>query len=666
MNQPLDVPQEGASAGAASPADPNAVIVRAAIHPAIGVARVGNSTECFVGPEVVHPEPRDADFYRDTSGALKRQAARFRIFGYDAAGQVVRELTPDDAQIRWTVHVANSKAAWYRWIQAMDIPESATLQVERRNRNVTGDARAHLVIDGGARSIEGKGTQGTGYEFHGAFQQQDVYLGELRTDEQGRLLFLGGMGTSASPHGTPIYDENDKFTFINADGWYDDTSDGPVTATVSLGGRDLPVDPAWVVTAPPNYAPDVVAIRTLHDLLVDLYVGTGWMERPSNPSFTHEVYPILRRMSGLQWVNQGFATQFGHGGPFDFENPDFVARLARAPKEDADPWRELRLQVFNEFRLPVPLNDDPVPWPWEYGDADSLPDFPHSPRKNLAISATQHYTLQLWAAGRFTADWPADGQPPRALDGMQPAEQAAMLDRAALHFCLADAFHPGTEVTWPIRHISLFTTPFRIRQRPPGTPETDYGATLSQAQVLAPDGPLWAQGPGDLTRWMGLPWQADTAWCRSGYDTTYDPYLPTFWPARVPNQVLSEADYRIVVNPDSKPEEREEAFNRRADWNRLVGNDGVEAMLNMVNHFASQGVILARPGLPDDPLYPGTMMVENAILPPHAPQAPKLKLMGAADGAPAPLPTGGSPRAGFRSRADFIQALVTGQGTGSQ
>jgi hypothetical protein len=41
-------------------------IVRAAIHPSIGIARVGNSEhEYFIGPEVVEPLPKPTGFYRD-------------------------------------------------------------------------------------------------------------------------------------------------------------------------------------------------------------------------------------------------------------------------------------------------------------------------------------------------------------------------------------------------------------------------------------------------------------------------------------------------------------------------------------------------------------------------------------------------------------------------
>jgi hypothetical protein len=656
LGEPVEPRPAEMNPGQPYPPAKDQVIVRAAIHPAIGIARMGNSDEFFVGPEVVHPEPREPGFYRDGSGALKRQAARFRVYGYNAAGQVVRELTPAYADVHWTVHVANRKAGWYQWVQALDIPESAALQVPLRNGTVTGARRRALDIDGGARSIEGTGVSGAQYAFQGEFQGTSVYLGELRTDEKGRLLFLGGKGVSASPTGQPIYDTTDPNAFINANGWYDDASDGPVTATVTIQGREIPVEGAWVVTGPPNYAPDVISIRTLYDLLVNLYVQNSWMEAPARPSFTNDVYPILQRMSNLQWVNQGFATQFGHGGPTDFQDPGHVARLARDPEAGGyDTWGELRRQVFNAFRPPVPTDDNPTPWPWEYGDAEGPPSPADAPGQYLSLSPTQYYWLRQWADGQFVPDWPADGQPARVVDALPVGEQPAMLDQAALHFCLADAFHPGCEVTWPIRHISMYTSPFRIRRRPPGTPEPDYGPTLSQAQVLAMDGPLWAQGPGDLTRWMGLPWQADSAWCRSGYDASYDPYLPTFWPARVPNQVLSEADYRVVIDPSQPRDVREAAFNRRADWNRLLGNGGSSAMMNMVNHFGNMGVVEVRPGVQDDPLFPRVMMVENAIVP-EGPEKPRMLKALAATAAAPPPPPSGTER--FQGRAAFLRGLV--------
>ena len=84
------------SLGPASPA-PNPTddcIVRAVIYPSIGIARIGSSTrEWFAGPEVTEPEPKPPGFYRDARGALKRQAARFRVYGVNMQGEVIRELS---------------------------------------------------------------------------------------------------------------------------------------------------------------------------------------------------------------------------------------------------------------------------------------------------------------------------------------------------------------------------------------------------------------------------------------------------------------------------------------------------------------------------------------------------------------------------------------------
>src|SRR3954463_9550687 len=100
-------------------------IVRAAIHPSIGIARVGNSPDgCFYGPEVTDPLPDPAGFYRDGSGALKRQSARFRVYGVDVNGKALAELTAANADIVWTVQLANKKAAWYEFQLAQDIPEA--------------------------------------------------------------------------------------------------------------------------------------------------------------------------------------------------------------------------------------------------------------------------------------------------------------------------------------------------------------------------------------------------------------------------------------------------------------------------------------------------------------------------------------------------------------
>ncbi|SDS31453.1 hypothetical protein SAMN05216598_1190 [Pseudomonas asplenii] len=593
-------------------------IVSAAIHPAIGVARVGNSeAEYFLGPQVTEPRPEPLGFYRDAQGALKRQAAEFRIYGYNLAGEVVAELTTENADITWSAHVANSKAQWYQWQLAMDIPEAASKVLPLRNAQIKDpEARTALTIDGGLHSISGPNQSGV--EFNGQYEGTPVYLGELRTDAHGRLQFLGGRGVSASPKNTPIFNPKDNNSFINADGWYDDTSDGPISALVSIGERSIPVESAWVVTAPPNYAPQVKSVRTLYDLTYDLFIQAAWLKPSTSVSFRHDVYPTLQRLSGLQWVNQGFATQFGHNGRYNFEDPAFIARLASKPAPGSyDVNQETRREILNSFRLPQPTDSNPLPWPWIYGDYMDAPSL----QQYSSITQTQYQALKSWADGQFESDWSSEPLPD-TLDSVDLADQPAMLDRAALDFCLADAFHPGCELTWPMRHLSLYAKPWRIRQRPAGSPQPDYGPTLNQTQTLAVGGPLYGQGPGDLNRWMGLPWQADTAYCRGGYDPTYSPFVATFWPARVPNQVLSDVDYDRVIDPVAKPEERLDAFSDRSNWNAPLLVEGprtptAKQMTTMVDIFGSMGLLEVRTHTSDDPAYPNTMMVAS-----YGPQIP--------------------------------------------
>ncbi|MDQ5824944.1 MAG: LodA/GoxA family CTQ-dependent oxidase [Chloroflexota bacterium] len=579
-------------------------IVRAAIHPAIGIARVGNSeTEYFIGPEVPDPLPEPPGFYKDQQGALKRQAALFRVYGYNAAGEVVSELTTETADISWTVHVANTKAAWYQFQIALDIPEAPSAQPsELRNQNVAD--RTQLVIDPGPRSIQGANESGDQYAFNsGTFQGVTVYLGELRTDEQGRLIFLGGKGTSANPSGGTIT------TFANNDGWYDDVSDGPVTATVSIGGQQVPVDPAWVITGPPNYGTNVIALRTMYDLLYDVYITAGMLPPPQSVSFTKDVYPILARFCNLQWVNQGFAVQFGWGGPNNFTDPEYVKQLADTGNE----YKELRQQIYNSMRVLARDGESPVPWPWIYGDAMNLP--PVSARQHLTLSPTQMNTLQKWVSGEFADDWGSQSEQPHSFDQVPLEQQPATLDQAALHFCLADAFHPGCEMTWPVRHATMYSAPFRIIHRPEGEPVPDYGPVLLPQVAVGPTGPLYAQGPGDISRWMAIPWQADTASCRSAYvDPSYgeyDPYVPTFWPARVPNHVLTEENYDIVMDTNRTREERIAAFRERASWFRVLKGDGLEQKEQMVHDFYKMGVVEVREGITDDPDFPPYIFVES-------------------------------------------------------
>ena len=375
-------------------------IVGAAIFPSIGIARVGNSpTEWYIGPEVPDPIPQPPGFYRDASGALKRQAARFRVYGLNAAGTVVRELTVAHADVAWTLRLANKKAAWYGFQLALDIPEaSAPGAAPTTLRNAMVSDRAGLAITPSPKTLSGSCQPETRLD-DGLFRGKPVYLGSILTDEAGRLIVLGGHGLSSSYNGAPAV------TFAKNDAWHDDVADGPVTARVGFNGRELPVEPAWVVVAPPNYGPCRKSVRTMWDLMYDLAVRNAWVIKPKRPSFTRDILPIFKRMAGLQWVNEGIAAGFGWRGMFDL-TPDMVARLA-SPSPAAQAWRKA---VVNQFRTGSLDQIDtvdgwpPVPWPWIYGDAMNQPPA-LSPRQNSAVSDLQLGQRKQWAAGDFEVDY---------------------------------------------------------------------------------------------------------------------------------------------------------------------------------------------------------------------------------------------------------------------
>ncbi|MER6267572.1 LodA/GoxA family CTQ-dependent oxidase [Streptomyces sp900105755] len=586
-------------------------IVQVKIHPAIGVARVGNSKETpFIGPESPDQQPADPGSYKDGSGAIRRQAARFRVYGYNAAGEVVRELKPGDAgvsEIQWTVHLANKKAAWYQFHVPLDIPEGNTLAPEqygRRNADVVGADRKKLVIDPGSRTVRGSMTETQKFD-SGKIMDKAVYLGEISTQSDGRLLVLGGRGNSASYKNSPITG------VANNDTWYDDVSDGPVTAKVRIDGTELTATPAWVVVGPPHYAPGVKSVRTLYDLLFDVFVKAGSLTRPPQISFADHIEPILRRLCDLQWVNHGFATQFGWNGPNFFLSPAMRKRLADPSQRN----RELRRQTYVALRDYDRDGTSPVPWPWLYGDA--MASKPKSVRQHSKLSPTQDWMLSRWADGAFQAG--PLRQPRPNVDSAPVGEQPGLLDRAALESCAADAFHPGCEVTWPIRTPSMFSAPFRIKHRAPNTAEPDYGPTLTPQEATAANGPLFAQGPGDLTRWMAAPWQGDTASCRSGYEVLanlgprYSPYLPTFWPAQVPNHVLKLEDFEKVNTPSAGGDDsaREEAFERRATWLRGLTGTMNEQRAQMIKDWSKLGVIEVRDYTVGDGKFPERIHVES-------------------------------------------------------
>src|SRR5665213_1166850 len=235
--------------------------------------------------------------FRDAEGRIKRQAARFQVFVYDEVSPHGRPLNIGNrvegggnagtlVDIEWQVYVANKKACWYQFDTSQG-EHGYPDDYPRRNADVTD--RDRLIIDPGPRIVNhtskrrasfdrsGEGNYATTFPPPGLTPFSIDTLGEMMADDSGRLLVLGGHGRSGSEKSGP--GEPHITNYANNDGWYDDTSDGPVMARLVMYAenvgkvRYVDVDyPAWVVASYPRYVPVVLDMVTMDEVLYDLFI----------------------------------------------------------------------------------------------------------------------------------------------------------------------------------------------------------------------------------------------------------------------------------------------------------------------------------------------------------------------------------------------------------
>jgi hypothetical protein len=569
-------------------------VARVAIHPAVGFARVGNSADLFYfGPEVPGMSPRGP--FKDATGAMAKQAARFRVYAFDARGRVLGEITSADANITWRINVANSKPHWYQANEPFDVPDPPETQI----RNPGVEDRRALVAHATPRTVHGAGAQPQALT-GGSFLGVPVDFGEVFTDKAGRLVMLPGDGRAIPGPGSP------PLTGLSSDGWIDNTCDGPIQATVNIRGRNFRAAPAYLVSTQPDWGPSVAeGIITLQDAVENALYEAN--RRPKPPTdFQRDVYPIFRRLTDTQWVSEAFLETNGWGSTADWTSREMRDRLADASRRN----RSWRRRVFARFRNPDFANVEPDLVPALYGDKFTVPPNLVQARQWMAVTRLQHAHLRAWANGQFT-----NGPEVTATEvsELPVGDQPDSLDRASLGACLGGAFHPGIEFPWVARVPWVWTSTMRLKWHQIEPDFTEYGPWMTKEIALSRTGPLSRIGPGSIGQWMALPWHADAASCRSGYTKAISPVSPTFWPARVPNQVLARQDYDVVMNPSRSLAERKEAFSRRRGWERfVVGTTSAVGINAMINDWYKLGVVSAVPG-PRDGFFPRTMKVETGV-----------------------------------------------------
>lgn len=451
------------------------------IFPSIGIARLGNcpgdsSSDFYVGPEIPGAVIVPPIGYKDPQGRVRRQAARFRIFGWEN-GVFMGEVTASAANITWTVELANTKAAFNQF--------TGIGQPTGPLRNASVADRKSLMITPGHRTIgpSNRASLDSGYFLN---PKNPVPLGEMQTDSDGRLLVMGGFGSSSSPTNAPLT------TFANNDGWHDDVSDGPVTANVYYAGKNYQASGAWVICPPPRFAPPITHQITLYDALLQAAVDRLGYPVPPTPSFTNDVYPILRSQILTQWVSSKLSSSY------------YAALLAVIPPPATYAQRDA---IFQQFRPPStpPTQTTPhlMPAIW----TDYFADIATGGWTNHPLTVTQYNMLKAWRDGNFINDWVGVPSPGAIItpDG---------LTRAALENCVGGPFFPGIETGFFTRDQYPLVEPFR----------------LDWTQLKA----------GDLTKQNAVPWQTDF------FDCQFESPL-SWWPAAHPDNVFTAGSNNYVA-----------------------------------------------------------------------------------------------------------------------
>jgi hypothetical protein len=600
------------------------------VHPAINFGRVGNSEEYYLGPETPAGLAIDgrsditgglpilideettitSKDLRDKNGALKRQAARFRIFQYPKAEtpetyptgegkEITIGSTVDGKEITdiiWTVHMANKKANWY-WLENPDLEpyeqvidgyadgKVPMLRNLAQGADPSNAARIRkLVIDPGPRTIRGcnnkvKLDKDSGASFWESGTEtkelpnypksfpddsfSNLYapqgkidtLGELKTDKDGRLHVVAAYGRACA-----LYQEDGTVSPleqpVDNDGWFDDTGDGPVSAVLVFKDDSTEVvQGAWVVTTDPSYAPQTLNVVSLWDDIYDSWVRKLSLDKnifdtrfkkDYQPVFDDHLLPTFRSASLQQW-NTNLPVMA-------IKAHEAVGRI-----EATDDPADTILSGLAYIRNPNNLAEDSVGaplMPLSLGDQG---------RPFMSVTLTQYFFLTQWNNSNFQ-------------EGKIELGPGEYLDRAVLLNCLGGRFSPGIDMTFIVRQPELYIQdwqisgfgPFRINPK-----KLNYNKAQSSQPFLTlgwtPLRVEAAEGvePGDTSKFMSVPWHTDYNSCASHptdpptapKSQVNTPTLFWSWPAQRPVAVFVAQD--VKRDKDGKEELGPQRFSIR-------------------------------------------------------------------------------------------------------
>ena len=139
-----------------------AVAVTYRIHPGVGVVRLGDSQQrVFRWPGSAWLAAAAGGWLQGRQWEGEAPGGALRIYEYGPDGIHEREVTGFEASITWTVHLANKKGAWFKFVGRYKWQDPANRvlrneEVESAPEHIVDpDLRTDLVINPGPRSITG-------------------------------------------------------------------------------------------------------------------------------------------------------------------------------------------------------------------------------------------------------------------------------------------------------------------------------------------------------------------------------------------------------------------------------------------------------------------------------------------------------------------------------
>jgi len=547
-------------------------IHRVEIFPPVGIARVGDSEiECFLAPEVpgstsppvgllVQPVPPGAprEFkFRDTHQKLRRQAVRFRVYAYNAAGTLLGELNgKNDYTLNWTVEVANKKAANVVFQRGGRFdPHNTALRNPKVQPNVNLENRNDLIVHATGTIPNEVAFVPLVGQFRGsATAVTNIELAQLQLDNAGRLVFVPGKGAARSvaspgkPH-PPMISE-----FDNAD-WIDEVCDGWVSVKVTKDDVEKEsVKRTRVLSAPPKFTWGINAPTTLFHIMENIYREANNARVPApteaNLDFWKHIWPVLHSASSMSWTNNTALQGHGSSSNGHYEAQRLFDLFQGVNAAKIQERKQFKSRIFEKLRKPLnstepdDIQADARYMPRLSGDAGDMPD-PGSMPRDLKPDARRFASLTKLQYDRFKI-WKNNDNfhlttniPPLVLnlEEIPLLRQTEELTRAILESTMGDPLYPGIEMYW----IAKSTTTYDITVNDIDPPFRINNAIL----------------PGHLTRGLSLPWQCDFDLCATHW-----------WPAIRPDDIVPKVIYDATVQQSHVKEDFDTAITTRAPWTR--------------------------------------------------------------------------------------------------